>query len=189
MSSTQWPVELVRVTDTPGRLLLHFPVLRGWHSALRLAGVGATMLLLALYAAIAYSPAAKPDAATLLTLALTAAVVYPVIAFGVVFVLVAVFAVAKSLTVEVDATSIRCVRRVMGFPYRDRSLPAADVTALEAEISVTPRGLGGGTRYGLVAVAAGGRRLIVAEGIPDETMCGSLKRLIAEHAHIIRVDR
>ncbi len=181
----EWPADVVRVTCTPDGLLLHFPVLRGWRAARRLAAIGLALLLPSLYAAFAYLPTGKSDAAVLVTLALTAAVVYPVIVFGALFVLTALYAVTNSLTVEVDATSIRTVRHVMGLGHSRHSLATAAIGALEPERTAAPRGLGGDALYRLAAIpAAGGPRMIVAEGLPDEILCRALKMLIERHAHI-----
>ena len=185
MSDPQWPAEVVRVSYTPAGLRLHFPALRGWRNALRLALMGGAMLLLALYAAVVYSVPGKSDAVALLTLAMTAVVVYPVILFGALFVLVALYAVANSLTVEVSAASISCERRFLGFKYSKRSLPTAVITGFEAEARGAPRVLGGAILYRLIAMHTQfPHRLVVAEGIPDESLCGALKALIERHAQI-----
>jgi hypothetical protein len=106
-----------------------------------------------------------------------------VILFGILFLLVALRAVASSLTVEIDATSIRCARRILGVRHSARVLATAAVTALEQEARVAPRALGGEVSYRLAAIpAAGGDRLVVAEGLPDETLCRALKTLIERHA-------
>ena len=136
------------------------------------------MMFLALYAAAAYSPADGADAAGLLALALTAAVVYPVIAFGAIFVLIAVYTLANTLTVEVDTAAIRCVRRVLGFKFSQREMPAAAISAIEQEATPSPRVLGGAPRYRLVATSAQGPKLVVAEALRDEATCRSLQSLI-----------
>jgi len=189
----QWPADVVRVTYTAHGALLHFPVLRGWRGALRLALIGVALFVPSLYAAVAFAPGG-PDAATLLTLALTAAVVYPVLLFGALFELVALYAVANSLTVEVDADSICAVRRLLGLRLSKRCMAAAAIGALEAKTAVAPRGLGGNTYYRLVACEAADHvtgnlramRMIVADGVPDETLLEALKALIARYAQLDR---
>ncbi len=189
MPGAPWPADVVRVSHTPAGLVLHYPVLREWRTALRLACAGAAMLLLALYAAVAYSPSTGPGGAALLTLALTAVVVYPVLLFGAVFVLIALYSVATSLTVEIDAGSIATVRRLFGVKYSRRSLSTRAVVALEPEAIRAPRGLGGGVHYRLSVTQAGGGKLAVGERIPDEALCRCLRDLIASHAHIPHAGR
>jgi hypothetical protein len=192
----QWPADVVRVTYTAHGVLLHFPALRGWRGALKLALIGVALFVPSLYAAVAFAPS-EPDAATLLTLALTAAVVYPVLLFGAWFVLVALYAVANSLTVEVDANAICAVRRLLGFRLGKRCMPASAIGALEAKTAVAPRGLGGNTYYRLVARAAADQatgnpraaRMIIADGVPDETLLEALKALIARYAQLDQARR
>ena len=192
----EWPREIVRVAGTPSGIRLYFPPLRAWRFALRLALSGIALLVPALIASVAFAPSGKHDAAAILTLVLTAAFVYPLVLFGAVFVLVACFAVSTSLTVEAGAQSIRAVRRVFGIRVRDRALPHAAIAVLEQETATAPRGLGGAAFYRLVALTLptwnasddGGRydvrRLVVADGIPDETLAQALEALISEHAQL-----
>jgi len=191
-----WPQEIVRVTGTPSGIRLYFPPLRAWRFALRLALSGIALLVPALIASIAFAPAGKSDAAALLTLVLTAAFVYPLLLFGAAFVLVALFAVSTSLTVDAGAHGIRAVRRVCGIKVRDRALPRAAIAALEQEIATAPRGLGGASFYRLVALtrpswneSADGRRynvrrMVVADGIPDEAVAQALEALVSGHLRL-----
>ena len=190
----QWPAGVVRVAYTPHGVRLHYPALRGWRYALRLALIGVALFVPSLYAAIAFAPASKPDAAVMLTLALTAAIVYPVMLFGALFVLVALYAVANSLTVEVDANAICAVRRLFGCRIGTRLMPVTAIGALESKSAIAPRGLGGHTYYRLVALARAGQahdsaraaRMIVADGVPDETLLEALKALITRYAQLER---
>lgn len=189
-----WPREIVRVAATPSGVTLYFPLLRGWRAALKLALIGLALCVPSLYAAIAFAPAGKPDLAAMLTFTLTAAVVYPVMLFGALFVLIALHAVASSLTVEVDANAICAVRRVLGFKLGVQTLPVKAIAALEPETAAAPRGLGGNTFYRLVALtatapAAGNQRaarMVVADRIPDATLLQAIKELIAQHAQLDR---
>ena len=192
--SQEWPREIVRVAAAPSGVTLYFPPLRAWRFALRLALFGVALLAPALLAGIAFAPAGKHDAAAILTLVLTAAFVYPLVLFGAVFVLVALFAVSTSLTVDAGAHGIRAVRRVCGIRIRDRALPRAAIAAIEQETATAPRGLGGNTFHRLVVLTLptwnanndvrgyGVRRLVVADGVPDETLAQALEGLISEHA-------
>lgn len=193
LSSPRWPHGIVRVTGTPSGIRLYFPPLRAWRFALRLALAGIALLVPALIASIAYAPTGKTDAAALLTLTLTAAFVYPLLLFGAAFVLVALFAVSTSLTVDAGTHGIRAVRRVWGIKVRDYTLPRAAVALLEQEMATAPRGLGGASFYRLVALTLPSwntsddgrrhnvRRMVVADGIPDEALAQALEALLNGH--------
>ncbi|TSA41520.1 MAG: hypothetical protein D4R58_01360 [Betaproteobacteria bacterium] len=189
--SQQWPNEIVRVADTPSGIRLYFPPLRAWRFALRLALSGIALLVPALIASSAFAPTGKHDAAALLTQVLTAAFVYPLLLFGAAFVLVALFAVSTSLTVDAGAHGIRAVRRVCGIKVRDHALPRAAIAVLEQETATAPRGLGGAAFYRLVALTLPAwnasddgrrynvRRMVIADGIPDEALVQALEALIS----------
>ena len=190
-SAQRWPREIVRVTGTPSGIRLYFPPLRAWRFALRLALTGIALLVPALIASVAFAPTGKHDAAALLTLVLTAAFVYPLLLFGAAFVLVALFAVSTSLTVDAGAHGIRAVRRVCGIKVRGHALPRAAIAVLEQETATAPRGLGGAVFFRLVALTrpswnerADGRRynvrrMVVADGIPDEAAAQALEALVS----------
>ena len=195
-SPQPWPNEIVRVAGTPSGIRLYFPPLRAWRFALRLALSGIALLVPTLIASIVFAPTGKRDAAALLTLALTAAFVYPLLLFGAAFVLVALVAVSTSLTVDAGAHGIRGVRRVCGIKVRDRALPRAAIAVLEQETATAPRGLGGASFYRLVALTLPAwnasddgrrynvRRMVVADGIPDEALAQALEALISEHVRL-----
>ena len=195
-SSQPWPNEIVRVASTPSGIRLYFPPLRAWRFALRLALAGIALLVPALIASIAFAPAGRHDAAAILTLVLTAAFVYPLLLFGAAFVLVALFAVSTSLTVDTGAHGIRAVRRVCGIKVRDRALPRAAIAVLEQETATAPRGLGGASFYRLVALTLPSwnasddgrrynvRRMVIADGIPDEALAQALEALLSGHLRL-----
>lgn len=189
--SQPWPREIVRVAGTPSGIRLTFPPLRAWRFALRLALCGIALLVPALIAGITFAPTGKHSAAAILTLVLTAVFVYPLLLFGAAFVLVALFAVSTSLTVDAGAHGLRAVRRVCGIKVRDCALPRAAIAVLEQETATAPRGLGGAAFYRLVALTRPAwnasndgrrynvRRMVVADGIPDETLAQALEALIS----------
>src|SRR5688572_27902849 len=144
------------------------------------------MFVLALYAAIAYAPDTSLGGAAVLTLVLTAVVVYPVILFGALFVLIALSAVATSLTVEIGHAGITTVRRLFGVRYSHKSVPIETIVALEREPIRAPRGLGGAIHYRLSVKQAGGAKLTVGEPLPDESLCRSLQELIETHMSAAR---
>lgn len=192
-SSPSWPREIVRVAATPAGVRLYFPPLRAWRFALRLALAGIALFVPALIASLAFAPTGKYDAAAVLTLVLTAAFVYPLLLFGAAFVVVALFAVSTSLTVDAGVNGIRAVRRVCGIKVRDHALPRAAIAVIEQETATAPRGLGGASDYRLVALTLPAwnasndgrrynvRRVVVADGIPEEAQAQALEALISGH--------
>ena len=189
----QWPADVVRVSYQAHGVRLHFPALRRWRYALRLALIGVALFLPSLYAALAFAPADGSGAGAMLALVLTAAVVYPVLGFGAWFVLVALYAAGNSLTVEIDPAAIRAARRWCGLALRERVVDCAAIADLNVEQATAARGLGGGTYYRLAAVGAqspagapGVMHLIVADGVPDEPLIDAIKALIARCAQLGR---
>jgi len=182
----QWPADVVRVSYEAHGVRLHFPALRRWRYALRLALIGVVLFLPSLYAAFAFAPADGSGAGAMLALVLTAAVVYPVLAFGAWFVLVALYAAGNSLTVEVDANAVRAVRRWCGLGFHERAMASTSITDFKVERAAAARGLGGGSYYRLAAAgaAADGARLIVADGVPDEPLIEAIRALIRRYAQI-----
>ena len=196
-SAEHWPPEVVRVNRTPAGATLYFPPLRAWRFALRLGLFGIAMLVPAVIASIVFTPAGKSEAAAMLTFVLTAAFVYPLVLFGAVFLMVALFAVSTSLTVEANSQGIRAARRVFGVKISDRSLRRSAIAVLEQETANAPRGLGGNAFFRLVVLAAlpphtagndnkryGLRRIVVADGIPDEALAKSIEKLIGDSAQL-----
>lgn len=187
----QWPADVVRVSYLAHGVRLHFPALRRWRYALRLALIGGVLFLMSLYAAIAFAPAGGSGAGAMLALVLTSAVVYPVLAFGAWFVLVALYAAGNSLTVEIDPAVIRAQRRWCGIALSERIVDCAAVTGFKVEQATSSRGLGGGTYYRLTAVGAGfpagtprAMHVTVADGVPDESLIDAIKALIARCAQL-----
>jgi hypothetical protein len=173
----------VRVRYTSDGIALRFPPLRGWRAAGRLAGVGLALALPALYAAFAYAPRHHADAGGLLALALTASVVYPVLFFGIVFLLGGIYAAGSSLAVTVNPVTIRSERRVLGWKYGGRAIPTASMASLQTRPVPVARGLGGGTSYKIAVIdRAGAECLTVADRIPEERLADELKRLIERYA-------
>jgi len=126
------PGNVVRLTRTARGIELHFPPLRTPAPALALALFGAAGFIPGLFAALAVAPLAASGAAGMMAVWLMSIFIVPFIAFGVLFIVLAVYLVGNSLTVAVTESEIRSQRRVFGILQRERCVRRTDVAALEA---------------------------------------------------------
>jgi hypothetical protein len=131
-TSRPLPGNVVRLTRSYQGIELYFPPLRTPGPALALALFGGACFIPGLFAAIAVAPLAAAGAAGMLAIWLMSIFILPFIAFGVLFVVLAVYLVANSLRVMVTDSEIRSLRRVFGIALRERRVPRADVAALDA---------------------------------------------------------
>lgn len=174
----------MRVNRTPHGIELYFPPLRTGYGPLALALFGALCIVLPALALPGLIPAGS-DAPGLLTVALVGIFIVPFPAFGVVFMVLSIYALANSLSVRVDPTRIGTERRVFGIALRRREIDCADIAAIEMQAA--PRyqnALNAGTRFRLVArhAAQHKRDLVVAEDLEGEVTATQTQALIARHA-------
>lgn len=176
------PQNIVRLSPRAGGIELYFPPLRTPEVALLLGLFGTVCMALPLLA-LAGVPAGGTH--SLLAVALLGAFVAPFPVFGAIFVALAAYMLANSLTVSVNASAIRTVRRVFGFAFSRRELKCAEITEFKAQISAKYQELFGSAPYfRLVARHATLRRkdLVVAESLKGEAMMAQMQDLIARHA-------
>lgn len=176
------PQNIVRLSQQTGAIELYFPPLRTPEVALLLGLFGMVCMALPLFT-LAGVPAG--GAHGLLAIALLSAFVAPFPVFGAVFVALAAYMLANSLTVSVNASAIRTVRRVFGFALSRRELKCAEITGLKAQIAAKYQELFSREPYfRLVARHATLRRkdLVVAESLKGEAMMAQMQALIARHA-------
>lgn len=174
----------MRVNQIPHGIELYFPPLRTGYGPLALAIFGALCVVLPALALPGLIPAGG-DAHGLLTIALIGIFIAPFPAFGAVFMGLAIYVLANSLTVRVSPAGIGTVRRVFGIALRRREIARGDIAAIE--IQAAPRyqnALNAGTRFVLVARHAAQRKrdLVVAEDLEGETTATQTQALIARHA-------
>jgi hypothetical protein len=122
----------VRLTRSLQGIELYFPPLRDPAAALMLALFGISCFIPGLFAAVAVAPLAESGPAGMLSIMLMSIFILPFIAFGLLFVMLAVYQVANSLTVRVTEAEIRSQRRVFGMALRERRVTHADIAALNA---------------------------------------------------------
>ncbi len=176
------PQNIVRLSQQTGGIELYFPPLRTPEVALLLGLFGMVCMALPLFA-LAGVPAG--GAHGLLAITLLSAFVAPFPVFGAVFVALAAYMLANSLTVSVNASAIRTVRRVFGLAFSRRELKCAEITGLKAQIAAKYQELFSREPYfRLVARHATLRRkdLVVAESLKGEAMMAQMQALIARHA-------
>jgi len=179
------PQNIVRLSQRTDGIALCFPPLRTPHVALVLGLFGIACLALPLFALSGLLATSQSNAHGLLMIALVGAFMAPLPVFGVVFVGLAVYLPANSLTVEVSPSGIRTVRRVFGLVCSRRELKCADIASLEAQIAARYQGLFSAEPYfRLVARHATLRKndLVVAESLKGEALMTQMQALIARHA-------
>jgi hypothetical protein len=176
---------LVLVSRDARGVELYFPPLRAPGAALALGAFGAVCGGISTLAVLGLMPAGGFDSHALLEIALVAAFIAPVLAFGIVFIVLAVYLLANSLSVRVGTARITSVRRVFGLSVGRREMQCADVTALEPEIMARYRSLFSTEPcYRLVAFgrAQPRSRLVLAEGLCSKAALEQVRHLIADAA-------
>lgn len=181
----QLPKEIVRVTQRPDGIELYYPPLRAPEAAAMLGMFGVVCIALPLFAISALLGAGGSEAYGLLAIALVSSFVAPFPIFGAVFMVLAVYLLANSLTVTVTPATIRSERRVFGLSVRRREINCRDVAALEDGVAAKYQGLfSDQPRFRLIARHAALSRhdVVVAESLAGEAMLAQVRSMIAEHA-------
>lgn len=179
------PQELIRVSSRPNGIELYFPPLRTPMIAAALGLFGVVCIVLPLLAVFSLLAAGGSAAHGLLALVLTSSFVAPFPVFGAVFIALAVYLVANSLTVSISPAVIRSERRIFGISLRRREIKCADIAAIEGRTAAKYQTLfGAGTQFRLIArhVTHSRYDVVVAENLAGETMMEQVHGLIAGHA-------
>ena len=198
------PANVVRLTRTSQGIELYFPPLRTPGAASTLALFGLACFIPGFFAAVTVAPLADAGAAGMIALWLMAIFILPFIAFGVLFVALAVYLVANSLAVVVTASEIRSKRRLFGVALHERRVQCGDIAALDAVTQMRHRWPRDGMPfYSLVVRTKSGagltmreayrtgrltqfrnRNVTVAESLRGDELMGRVKREIARAARI-----
>lgn len=180
------PRNIVRLSQQGDAIELYFPPMRAPAAAFALGMFGVVCLALPLLAVSGMLPVIGGSTAHgLLVIALLGAFVVPFPVFGAVFIALAVYLLANSLTVTVCPSDIRVVRRVFGLKLRGRELKRAEIAALEAQTAARYQSVfSAEPNFRLVACHATARKnnLVVAESLRGEAMMARVRALIARHA-------
>jgi hypothetical protein len=124
----------LRVTATPPGVELYFPPGRMPEVALPLAVFGIIAAAIAAVALAALLPGLA-DTSNVLSAVLVSAFVLPFLAFGAIFMLLAVYMVANALHVRIDSAGIETARSIFGLVTKRRRIAHADIGSVEAQIA------------------------------------------------------
>ena len=100
---------------------------------LGLAAFGAVCVVLPVTAIAGLLSAPGSEASSLLAIVFAGAFIVPVMVFGVVFILLALYMAANSFSVEVSASEIRTERRVFGIASAAAAMRCTDIAAIEQQ--------------------------------------------------------
>ncbi len=173
------------MTQRPDGIELYFPPLRAPEVATLLGMFGVVCMVLPLLAVSALLAAGGSAAYGLLAIALVSSFVAPFPIFGVVFVALAAYLLANSLTVTVNPSTIRSVRRVFGICVRRREIRCRDIAAIEDRIAAKYQSLfSAEPRFRLIARHATQSQhdVVVAETLAGEAVLAQVHALISGHA-------
>jgi hypothetical protein len=171
----------VRLTRSLQGIELYFPPLRDASAALMLALFGISCFIPGFFAAVAVAPLAESGPAGMLSMVLMSIFILPFIAFGLLFVMLAVYQVANSLTVRVTEAEIRSQRRVFGMGLSERRVTRADIAGLDAVAVIRHRKPREDVSYySLVVKSRSTRPVTVAESLRGEALMGQVKAEIVK---------
>lgn len=173
---------IVRVTPAHDGLELYFPPLRDRGAAAGFGVFGILCIALPVAAAVGLLAMEGTGAFGRLAMVLVGGFALPLFVFGVVFIALAVYLLANSLTVTVRSDRVVAARRLFGVTLYRRALLYADIAALEplraarfqSRFSAEPR-------YQLVARSRtpGVAQLVIAESLPGRAAVAWLAARIA----------
>lgn len=173
---------IVRVTPAHDGLELYFPPLRNRGAAAGFGVFGILCIALPVAAAAGLVLVEGTGAFGRLAMVLVGGFALPLFVFGIVFIALAVYLLANSLTVTVGSDRIVAARRLFGVTLYRRALLYADIAALEplraarfqSRFSAEPR-------YQLVARSRtpGLAPLVIAESLPGRAAVAWLAARIA----------
>ena len=174
------------VVITPGKtgIELYFPVSRALASAFMLALFGAACGMIAAAAIAGLLRTGTSAGESMLALAFAGVFALPLALLGVLFVAVALWTAANSLTVEVDDAGLRTVRRWFGIAVAQRALKRADIAAIESRLAAKYIGVFGSTRYYRLFARTGAaypHAMIIADSLRGTDMTAHVRDLIIEH--------
>ena len=177
-------VGAIQVTPRGSGIELYFPPLRAAGSALMLAlfGIACTVIGLAAITGLAHSGESAP--ASMLALAFAGVFALPLVALGQLFIVIALWAAANSLQVEVSSAGLFTVRRWFGYRLARRALRREDIAAIDSRLAARYVGAFGNTRY--YRLIARARQpdlppLLIADSLQGPDMTDEIRRLFIEH--------
>lgn len=173
------PPERVQIHTRGETLELFFPPLRMISVALPLAAFGVIAGGLAAVGAAVMVAGDLTTGAGILGAVLLAGFVAPFALFGLTFVLLAIYMMANALTVQIDPRGARSERKLFGFTVRQSFMRRDVMRRIEPRILSRHQSLfSGAAFYQLVAYAAGGETMTLAEGLHGEEMMNEVRQRI-----------
>lgn len=169
-------------TRAPG-VELHFPALRAAGSALMLGFFGVACGVIGAAAVSGLARSGGSETASMLAFAFAGVFALPLTGLGLLFIAIAVWTALNSLTVEVNNTGLRTVRRWLGFEVARRALLRQEIAAIEIRLTAKYIGVFGALRYyRLIArgrdALVSDRTLIVADSLKGYAMAEDVKNII-----------
>jgi hypothetical protein len=162
---------------------LYFPPLRSPEAALPLAAFGAIAAALPMVTIAAVLPAIRADAGNLLGAVLIGGFVVPFVAFGALFVALAIYMLVNALHVRADASTIETARLIFGVIVKRQRIDRAQIAAIEPQIASRYQSLfGAAPSYHLIARTTDSKRVVVAETLRGEATMERVKALIENPA-------
>jgi hypothetical protein len=173
-------VSAVRITPLDTCTELYFPPLRAPGSALMLGLFGVSCIVIGGAATSGLLHSGEVPAANFVALAFAGVFALPLVAVGLWFVVIAAWAAANSMTVEVRGAGLRVTRRVCGCAFARHEMRPDELTALE--LVPAPRYVGafGSERHYRIRARAGASAVIVADNLKGRAGAAELRRLIGE---------
>ena len=180
-------VGAIHVTPRESGVGLFFPPLRAAGSATMLALFGMACTVIGLAAISGLARSGESASTSLLALAFAGVFALPLFALGQLFVVIALWAAANSLQVEVDRTGLATVRRWFGCRVARRVLLRDDIAAIDSRLAARYVGAFGGSRY--YRLVARGRHphqppVLIADSLKGPAMTEDFRRLFIEHLAI-----
>jgi hypothetical protein len=176
------PHEIVRVRQLPQGLEFYFPPFRNLGAAAGFGAFGTLSIALAVAAAAGLGLTDSLGAQGWLVIILVGGFALPILAFGVVFIALAAYLLANSLTVMVRPDHIATVRRLFGLTLSRRTLFCADIPAVEPLIPARFQNqFSAEPHYQLIARSRNPAQanLVIAESLPGRAAMEQMAALIA----------
>lgn len=175
----------MQVSATGDGVELYFPPFRGLATAFALGVFGVIAAALGTIGAIALMPSALAHTGGLMSAVLLATFVLPFAAFGIIFVLIAVYMAFNALHVTVSRDRILAERSLLAITFQRRTITAAEIASIEPQIATRDQNpLNSQPIYRLVAIDKSRlRRVIVAESLTGEELMNRVKAIIERALH------
>lgn len=186
------PPDVVRLKRLPQGLELYFPPLRDGSVAAVLGAFGALSVALPGAAAIGLGAAGGSGAGGWVAMVLIGGFIAPIIVLGVVFLALAVYMLANSLTVTVGPAGVAAARRIFGLTLSRHEVWYAEVAVVEPQIPARYQSaFSGEPRYRLIARhrTPGMPAVVIAESLQGRALMEQIGALIARESGIPVRDR